>query len=63
LLFIHPDEEQARSISVREAANLQSFSENFEFNETIGTNYKMIGNAVPPKLSASIGESIYSFLI
>ena len=58
LLFIHPDSIQARSISVREAALLQSFPEDFEFIESMGANYKMIGNAVPPNMAKSIGIAI-----
>ena len=47
-MFIHPDAKQARSISVKEAALIQSFPDDFEFTEKMGYNYKMIGNAVPP---------------
>jgi DNA (cytosine-5)-methyltransferase 1 len=42
LMFIHPDAKQARSISIREAANLQSFPEDFEFEGSQGYCYKMI---------------------
>ena len=58
LLFIHPDPEQSRTITVREAALLQSFPEDFEFIGSMGANYKMIGNAVPPNMAKSIGIAI-----
>lgn len=60
--FIHPDSTQARSITVREAARLQSFDDDFEFISSQGANYKMIGNAVPPKFSFKLAEAIYEFL-
>ena len=58
LLFIHPDSEQSRTITVRESALLQSFPEDFEFIGSMGANYKMIGNAVPPNMAKSIGIAI-----
>lgn len=57
-MFIHPDANQARSITVREAAILQSFPNDFEF---IGSNaycYKMIGNAVPVLFAKKIAEAV-----
>lgn len=51
LRHIHPDPEQARSITVREAARLQSFDDSFEFCGSRSDAYKMIGNAVPPKFA------------
>ena len=62
LMFIHPDAEQARSITVREAAALQSFPDDFEFPEKMGYNYKMIGNAVPPLMAKGIAKGIYEAL-
>lgn len=62
LMFIHPDPDQARSITVREAALLQSFPEDFEFLGSQGTCYKMIGNAVPPKMAEGIANGIYKVL-
>jgi DNA (cytosine-5)-methyltransferase 1 len=58
LRHIHPDPEQARSITVREAARLQSFDDDFEFLGSKGDQYKMIGNAVPPKFAKIIAETI-----
>lgn len=62
LMFIHPDPEQSRSITIREAARLMSFPDDYKF---IGSNakcYKMIGNAVPVKFSKIIAESISEYL-
>lgn len=62
LMFIHPDVEQARSITIREAALLQSFPMDFEF---VGSNaycFKMIGNAVPVLFAKSIAEAIVKVL-
>lgn len=62
LRFIHPDSDQARSITVREAARLQSFPDDFQFISTMGNNYKMIGNAVPPKFAKCLALSLYDLL-
>lgn len=62
LRHIHPDPEQARSITVREAARLQSFPDDFEFLGGMGDQYKMIGNAVPPKFARSIAHSVYELI-
>ena len=58
LRHIHPDPKQARSITVREAARLQSFSDDFEFLGANGANYKMIGNAVPPQFAKHIAIAL-----
>lgn len=58
LMFIHPDVDQARSITVKEAALLQSFPDDFRFKGSTGSAYKMIGNAVPPKMAEHIAIAI-----
>ncbi len=58
LMFIHPDERQARSITVKEAALLQSFPEDYHFLGSQGVCFKMIGNAVPPGMAKSIALGI-----
>ena len=60
LMFIHPKD--ARSITVKEAAILQSFPDDFEFLGPQGYCYKMIGNAVPVNMSKAIAIGIYNFL-
>lgn len=58
LRHIHPDPIQARTITVREAARLQTFDDDYEFISSTGDNYKMIGNAVPPKFSEKLAEAL-----
>ena len=62
LRFIHYDSSQARSITVREAARLQSFDDDFEFIGTQGDAYKMIGNAVPVKFANAIACAIIELM-
>ena len=61
LRHIHPDYEQARTITIREAARLQSFPDDFEFLGNQGDKYKMIGNAVPPLFANSLANALYDF--
>jgi DNA (cytosine-5)-methyltransferase 1 len=53
---IHWDSEQARTISVREAARLQSFPDGFVFQGAMNAAFRQIGNAVPPLMAARIAE-------
>ena len=56
---IHPDPEQARSITPREAARLQTFPDNFEFLGANMAQYKMIGNAVPVDFARIVATALY----
>lgn len=60
LRHIHPDYEQKRTITVREAARLQTFDDDFEFNESMGKSFEMIGNAVPPLFAYKLAKKIYN---
>ena len=58
LRHIHPDPNQARTITVREAGRIQTFDDDFEFLGSRGDQYKMIGNAVPPNFAKIIAETV-----
>lgn len=58
LRHIHPDSKQARTLTVREAARLQTFDDDYEFISSAGDNYKMIGNAVPPKFAEKLAHAV-----
>ena len=55
---IHYDSQQQRTISVREAARLQSFPDGFRFSCSMNPAFKQIGNAVPPLLSKAIAANM-----
>lgn len=61
-MFIHPDIEQARFITIREAALLMSFPKDFEFIGNRAYCYKMIGNAVPVNFAKAIADSMYKII-
>ncbi len=55
---IHYDGRQARMISVREAARLQSFPDAYRFSGNMGECFRQIGNAVPPLLASAVAVHV-----
>ena len=60
--FIHYYSKQARTLTVREAARIQTFDDDYEFADSMAPSYKMIGNAVPPLFAKKLSEAVHELL-